>query len=156
MIRFSYDNWRGDSNWLRVAIIYDLSRVYYQRTRFVLVPENKLQILANLGNFAYDPINYEYFRQLNILDLFIGKCCRSDSESPILHHSIMYKSFFFYSADVVAEEDEEKMVEYAIGGICNCCLDKLNKAYLVENEGVEMVAKCLSRSGTAHTDSTLQ
>ena len=35
--------------------------------------EYKLQVLANLANFAYDPINYEYFRQLNILDLFIGK-----------------------------------------------------------------------------------
>lgn len=46
--------------------------LYHQHTRFVLVPENKLQILANLGNFAYDPINYEHFRQLNILDLFIG------------------------------------------------------------------------------------
>ena len=23
--------------------------------------EKKLQILANLGNFAYDPINYEYY-----------------------------------------------------------------------------------------------
>ena len=35
--------------------------------------ENKLQVLANLANFAYDPINYEYFRQLNILDLFLGE-----------------------------------------------------------------------------------
>lgn len=34
--------------------------------------EYKLQVLANLANFAYDPINYEYFRQLNILDLFLG------------------------------------------------------------------------------------
>lgn len=34
--------------------------------------EFKLQVLANLANFAYDPINYEYFRQLNILDLFLG------------------------------------------------------------------------------------
>ena len=35
--------------------------------------ENKLQVLANLANFAYDPINYDYFRQLNILDLFLGE-----------------------------------------------------------------------------------
>ena len=32
----------------------------------------KQQILANLANFAYDPVNYEFFRQLNILDLFLG------------------------------------------------------------------------------------
>ena len=33
----------------------------------------KLQVLANLANFAYDPVNYDFFRQLNILDLFLGK-----------------------------------------------------------------------------------
>jgi len=26
-----------------------------------------------LANFAYDPINYEYLRQLNVIDLFLGK-----------------------------------------------------------------------------------
>ena len=35
--------------------------------------EGKQQVLANLANFAYDPINYEHFRKLNILDLFLGK-----------------------------------------------------------------------------------
>ena len=34
--------------------------------------EYKQQVLANLANFAYDPINYEHFRRLNILDLFLG------------------------------------------------------------------------------------
>jgi len=37
------------------------------------VVDAKLQVLANLANFAYDPINYEYLRQLNALDLFLGK-----------------------------------------------------------------------------------
>ena len=36
--------------------------------------DSKRQILANLANFAYDPINYEFFRRLNILDLFLGTC----------------------------------------------------------------------------------
>jgi hypothetical protein len=35
--------------------------------------EFKHQVLANLANFAYDPVNYEYFRQLNVLDLFLGE-----------------------------------------------------------------------------------
>ena len=38
-----------------------------------LLAEYKLQVLANLANFAYDPINYEYFRKLNVLDLFLGE-----------------------------------------------------------------------------------
>ncbi|XP_075846185.1 armadillo repeat-containing protein 7 isoform X3 [Microtus pennsylvanicus] len=31
----------------------------------------KEQVLANLANFAYDPGNYEYLRQLQVLDLFL-------------------------------------------------------------------------------------
>uniref|UniRef100_A0A8C6YK07 Armadillo repeat-containing protein 7 n=1 Tax=Naja naja TaxID=35670 RepID=A0A8C6YK07_NAJNA len=31
----------------------------------------KEQVLANLANFAYDPQNYEYLRQLRVLDLFL-------------------------------------------------------------------------------------
>uniref|UniRef100_A0A2K5R5J0 Armadillo repeat containing 7 n=1 Tax=Cebus imitator TaxID=2715852 RepID=A0A2K5R5J0_CEBIM len=31
----------------------------------------KEQVLANLANFAYDPNNYEYLRQLQVLDLFL-------------------------------------------------------------------------------------
>ena len=56
--------------------------------------------------------------------------------------------FIFHSSstDVLAEETEEKMVEFAMGGLCNCCLDKLNKSYIVENGGVELTVKCLSRS----------
>lgn len=37
----------------------------------------KQQVLANLANFAYDPVNYDYFRELNILDLFLGKMYKS-------------------------------------------------------------------------------
>lgn len=34
---------------------------------------SKEEILANLANFGYDPINYGHFRKLNVLDLFMGK-----------------------------------------------------------------------------------
>ena len=33
----------------------------------------KEEILANLANFAYDPINYDHFRELNVVDLLMGK-----------------------------------------------------------------------------------
>ena len=33
----------------------------------------KEEVLANLGNFAYDPINYGFLRTLNVIDLFLGK-----------------------------------------------------------------------------------
>ncbi|XP_022279605.1 monocarboxylate transporter 6-like [Canis lupus baileyi] len=52
----------------------------------------KEQVLANLANFAYDPGNYEYLRQLQVLDLFL------DSLS----------------------EENETLVEFAIGLIPMC------------------------------------
>ncbi|KAG0087985.1 hypothetical protein BGZ93_001468 [Podila epicladia] len=34
-------------------------------------PERRTKILASLGNFAYDPINYAWLRELNVVDLFL-------------------------------------------------------------------------------------
>ena len=52
----------------------------------------KEEILANLANFAYDPINYDHFRKLNIVDLFMGKreihikfCCSRLRLVPTSH-----------------------------------------------------------------------
>lgn len=78
----------------------------------------KRQILANLANFGYDPLNYDYFRQLNVLDMFLD----------------------------ALEEGDEKFVEFGIGGLCNVCLDKQNKEYIVKNDGIDLVQKCLSHS----------
>lgn len=84
-----------------------------------LIAGYKRQVLANLANFGYDPINYEHFRKLNVLDLFL---------------------------DVLVDEVDVTMIEFAIGGICNCCLDKLNKEFLIENDAVTIVAQHLSSS----------
>lgn len=39
----------------------------------IFFPGSKEEILANLANFAYDPINYGHFRKLNVVDLFMGE-----------------------------------------------------------------------------------
>ena len=75
--------------------------------------------MANLANFAYDPVNYEHFRKLNILDLFL---------------------------DVLVEETDVSMIEFAIGGICNSCLDILIREFLVNNDVISIIAKHLSSS----------
>lgn len=53
--------------------------------------DTKLQVLANLANFAYDPINYDYIRSLQLIDIF-------------LEH--------LYS-------DNEILVSYSIAALCN-------------------------------------
>ncbi|XP_063149218.1 armadillo repeat-containing protein 7 [Candoia aspera] len=80
--------------------------------------EAKEQVLANLANFAYDPRNYEYLRQLKVLDLFLD----------------------------MLTEDNETLVEFALGGLCNLCLDKINKDYILEAGGVTAVVNCLANA----------
>ncbi|XP_006018315.1 armadillo repeat-containing protein 7 [Alligator sinensis] len=101
----------------------DLGRLEYLQalvTEFQVTEssEAKEQVLANLANFAYDPKNYEYLRQLQVLDLFLD----------------------------TLTEDNETLVEFAIGGLCNLCLDKTNKDYILEANGVQPIINCLSSS----------
>lgn len=55
----------------------------------------KKQILANLANFAYDPINYEYFRRLQIIPLFL---------------------------DAISSSTDETIIYFSSAGLCNLCL----------------------------------
>ena len=64
------------------------------------------QVLANLANFAYDPVNYEYLRALNVLDAFLD--CLSESDADL--------------------------VEFAMAGLCNLCLDRANKSHILAND----------------------
>ncbi|KAJ4713730.1 Armadillo repeat-containing 7 [Melia azedarach] len=78
--------------------------------------ETKEKIVANLANFAYDPFNYTFLRQLNVLELFL---------------------------DCITEPNE-KLVEFGIGGICNACVDPANAAIITQCAGIPLVIQCLS------------
>lgn len=103
-------------------------KFYYECQFCVSLSDFKKQVLANLANFAYDPINYEYLRKLNVLDLFL---------------------------DVLVEETDAKMIQFSIGGICNCCLDKLNKEFFIANDAISIIAKHLSSSNLETLQSAL-
>uniref|UniRef100_A0A7N0U0M5 Armadillo repeat-containing protein 7 n=1 Tax=Kalanchoe fedtschenkoi TaxID=63787 RepID=A0A7N0U0M5_KALFE len=77
---------------------------------------SKERIVANLANFAYDPYNFTFLRQLNVLELFL---------------------------DCITEPNE-KLVEFGVGGICNACADSRNAAVVAQSGGVPLVIKCLS------------
>ncbi|KAK7250630.1 hypothetical protein RIF29_33176 [Crotalaria pallida] len=78
--------------------------------------ETKEKILANLANFAYDPYNYNFLRQLNVLELFLD--CMT--------------------------EPSEKLVEFGVGGICNSCADPANAAIVTQCGGIPLIIQCLS------------
>ncbi|XP_075033966.1 armadillo repeat-containing protein 7 [Mixophyes fleayi] len=78
--------------------------------------EAKEQVLANLANFSYDPKNFSDLRQLQVIDLFLD----------------------------MLTEDNETLVEFGIGGLCNLCLDKVNKSHILSSGGLRLVINCLS------------
>lgn len=53
--------------------------------------------MANLANFAYDPINYDHLRTLGVLNLFLEQL----------------------------SEDETTLCRFSLGGLCNLALGKL-------------------------------
>lgn len=84
--------------------------------------ENKLQILANFANFAYDPINYVHLRQLNILDLFVD-CLQMHA-------------------------DDDDFVHHALAGLCNAASDSANSQLIMHKNPavVTCLVKCLYSS----------
>mmetsp|Transcript_5976 Transcript_5976/g.13600 ORF Transcript_5976/g.13600 Transcript_5976/m.13600 type:complete len:176 (+) Transcript_5976:50-577(+) len=79
-------------------------------------PVVRKQILANLGNFAYDPINYGFFLSLNIVELFL---------------------------DMLTEDDDE-LIQFGVCALCNCCVDPRIARIIVENSGIQLLIQCLS------------
>jgi hypothetical protein len=73
------------------------------------VDECKEQILANLANFAYDPINYEYFRRLSVIDIFLKVLNESNAAG-------------------------NKSVYFALSAVCNMCNDEKTAKYLLKSE----------------------
>lgn len=77
--------------------------------------EAKKQVLANLSNFAYDPINYDFIRQLEVIDLFLQQLSQ-----PI-----------------------EEFTHYALAGLCNLSPDPKNAEYIVRKNGVFLISQLL-------------
>lgn len=86
--------------------------------------DKRLQILANFGNFAYDPINYEYIRRFNIIDIFINILNEFCNTEKIYSKSILE-------------------VNFSSGAICNLSIDPRNKEYLLRNNLTKLLIKCL-------------
>ncbi|KAJ8983141.1 hypothetical protein NQ317_014716 [Molorchus minor] len=73
--------------------------------------ESKQQILANLANFAYDPINYEYMKQLHLIDLFLDQLSEVDE---ILKH-------------------------FSLAALCNISCDPEAREYILSLNGIKLI-----------------
>ncbi|KAL0850015.1 hypothetical protein ABMA28_011925 [Loxostege sticticalis] len=82
----------------------------------------KCQVLANLANFAYDPINNRYIRDVGVLDIFLY---------------------------VLKNETDRKLLHFASAGVCNLCLDPANAEYILNHMGLKPVIALL---GSEHNE----
>ncbi|KAH6941723.1 hypothetical protein HPB50_022934 [Hyalomma asiaticum] len=80
--------------------------------------EAKEQVLANLANFAYDPVNYDHLKRLNILSLFMDQL----------------------------DSTNDNLREFAIGGICNLSSDQDFRTEVLKPENLSKLVSCLSTS----------
>ncbi|CAB3231375.1 unnamed protein product [Arctia plantaginis] len=83
--------------------------------------DGKCQVLANLANFAYDPINYEYIRNVGVLDIFLY---------------------------VIKNESDRQLLHYAVAGLCNLCFDPLNAEYVLTHCGFKPLTALLKLTDT--------
>uniref|UniRef100_A0AC11EU01 Armadillo repeat containing 7 n=1 Tax=Ovis aries TaxID=9940 RepID=A0AC11EU01_SHEEP len=107
----------------------------------------KEQVLANLANFAYDPGNYQYLRQLQVLDLFLDSL--SEENETLVEFAIGFHCSF--SSSMVAASKAEGLKEFptwggdtAAGGLCNLCADRANREHILQAGGVPLIVNCLS------------
>jgi len=78
---------------------------------FVLVLESQEQVLANLANFAYDPLNYKFLREAKVIDLFVG--------------GLRSRNPYF--------------VQFGLKGICNLANDPLNQDSISKLNGLVLL-----------------
>ena len=89
----------------------------YKAIKYILYIylESQEQVLANLANFAYDPLNYHYLRELKVIETFVEGL---DSVNPYF-----------------------KL--YCIKGLCNLSNDPLNQEIIIRIDGIGAIKKLL-------------
>ncbi|CAG9769190.1 unnamed protein product [Ceutorhynchus assimilis] len=80
--------------------------------------DSKKQTLANLANFAYDPINYEFIKQLHIIDLFLAQL----------------------------SENADDLIHFALAGLCNICCDPESREHIIGLNGIYLVSQYLDHT----------
>lgn len=77
--------------------------------------EDKLQVLGNLANFAYDPINHDFLKQVGAIDLFIDNLA----------------------------ENHIQITQFSLTGISNLCANADLVEFILSRFGHEVIANCL-------------
>lgn len=85
-----------------------------------ILAEAKEQVTANLANFAYDPLNYEYLTKHNAIIVFLDLLISCN----------------------------EKLIEHGICGLCNYCHEPEIRLQLLEEKNLELIQNLLESNNT--------
>ncbi|EQC32480.1 hypothetical protein SDRG_09807 [Saprolegnia diclina VS20] len=97
-----------------------LAQLVAECTATTTPPDAKLQCVAHLANFGYDPINYMHLLRLNVLDLFVD----------VLDEALQSPS---------ATEMTTSFARLAMQGICNVAADPRFQVLLMQNDALPLV-----------------
>uniref|UniRef100_A0A1A9VD36 MaoC-like domain-containing protein n=1 Tax=Glossina austeni TaxID=7395 RepID=A0A1A9VD36_GLOAU len=98
----------------RQEFISHLIEEYYTTTNV----EAQEQVSANLANFAYDPINWDYLKSAEALKLFVE----------------------------LLQTPNEKLQLYGTAGLCNICLDKQSHDFILEKSHLKCIQTLLVKT----------
>uniref|UniRef100_A0AAV1UYE7 Uncharacterized protein n=1 Tax=Peronospora matthiolae TaxID=2874970 RepID=A0AAV1UYE7_9STRA len=86
----------------------------------------KEEIVAKLANFAYDPINYTSLCTLRIMDLFLDILDTASQDPSDVNKTTCDNETETQkrpSSSSLQLARQHQLVEFALGGICNCIPD---------------------------------
>jgi len=95
----------------RFEYLQELVNEFYQTNSI----ESREQVLANLANFAYDPLNYHYLRELKVIEIFIENLGSPNTST----------------------------VEYSVKGLCNLACDPTNQEVIFKYNGLAPIKRLL-------------
>jgi hypothetical protein len=109
----------------------------FQRSPDVL---RKEEVVANLANFAYDPINYTSLGRLRIMDLFLDILDADQEADDATDKQLKQTRQGPATSSSTAPSRKHKLVEFALGGICNGIPDPQLQQQFIDGDGVDILA----------------
>jgi len=100
-------------------------------------PDDRMEILAHLGNFAYDPINFAYLRQSGAIEIFLDQLPPSNQKLK--------------SSGVEALT----LAQIAIAGLSNLSIDPETQEILLKPENLQRLIYCLRQKDLEMSKSSL-
>ncbi|XP_055904640.1 LOW QUALITY PROTEIN: armadillo repeat-containing protein 7 [Eupeodes corollae] len=110
---------RNNVNLSRKEFIETLVNEYHTTTNI----EAQEQVTANLVNFAYDPLNYQYLRDAAALQLFFQ----------------------------LISLPNERLALHGVAGICNICSDFISRQEIIKPKNIEAIFKIFKETTNTET-----